>query len=100
MASLFDWPFPGTMTALTCIGCLEQLAADTSTKITAWADWHPAHEAVGRGNRSAPDTERPHQGKANVMLFPSAQAEPSSDSPIECRERLGGRLKYYYREAA
>jgi hypothetical protein len=30
MASLFDWPFPGMMTAPTCIGCLEQLAADAS----------------------------------------------------------------------
>jgi hypothetical protein len=45
-------------------------------------------------------TERPHQGKGNVILFPSAQAEASSDSLIECRERLGGLLKYYYREAA
>jgi len=39
-------------------------------------------------------TERPHQGKGNVILFPSAQAEASSDSPIECRERLGELLKY------
>jgi transposase InsO family protein len=44
--------------------------------------------------------ERPHQGKGNVILFPSAQSVPNSDSPIECRERLGGLLKYYYREAA
>jgi transposase InsO family protein len=45
-------------------------------------------------------TERPHQGKGNIILFPSAQAEPDSDSPIECRERLGGLLKYYHRKAA
>jgi putative transposase len=45
-------------------------------------------------------TERPHQGKGNVILFPSVQAEPSSDRPIECRERLGGLLKYYDRKAA
>jgi putative transposase len=44
--------------------------------------------------------ERPHQGKGNVILFPSVQAEPGSDSPIECRERLGGLLKYYHRKAA
>ena len=45
-------------------------------------------------------TERPHQGKGNVILFPSAPAEASSDSPIECRERLGGLLRYYHRKAA
>jgi putative transposase len=44
--------------------------------------------------------ERPHQGKSNVILFPSAQAEPNSDAPIERRERLGGLLKYYHRKAA
>jgi transposase InsO family protein len=44
--------------------------------------------------------ERPHQGKGNVILFPSGQAVPNSDSPIECRERLGGLLKYYHRRAA
>jgi len=44
--------------------------------------------------------ERSHQGKGNVILFPSVQAEPDSDSPIECRERLGGLLKYYHRKAA
>jgi hypothetical protein len=44
--------------------------------------------------------ERPHQGIGNVILFPSAQTAPNSDSPIECRERLGGLLKYYHRRAA
>jgi transposase InsO family protein len=44
--------------------------------------------------------ERPHQGKGNIILFPSAQEEPDSDSPVECRERLGGLLKYYHRKAA
>jgi transposase InsO family protein len=42
--------------------------------------------------------ERPHQGKGNVILFPSVQGEPNS--PIECRERLGGLLNYYHRKAA
>jgi putative transposase len=44
--------------------------------------------------------ERPHQGKGNVILFPSAQAKPRSEGTIECRERLGGLLKYYRRKAA
>jgi putative transposase len=45
-------------------------------------------------------TERPHQGKGNVILVPSAQGEPDLNSPIECRERLGGLLNYYHRKAA
>ena len=45
-------------------------------------------------------TERPHQGKGNVILCPSAKAKPALDSPIECRERLGGLLTYYHRKAA
>jgi putative transposase len=44
--------------------------------------------------------ERPHQGKGNLILFPSAKTESASDAPIECRERLGGLLKYYHRKAA
>jgi putative transposase len=44
--------------------------------------------------------ERPHQGKGNVILFPSARAEPGSEGTIECQERLGGLLKYYYHKAA
>ena len=45
-------------------------------------------------------TERPHQGKGNVILFPSRQAEPDSDASVACRERLGGLLKYYHHIAA
>jgi putative transposase len=44
--------------------------------------------------------ERPHQGKGNVILFPSAHKELDSDSLVACRERLGGLLKYYHRKAA
>jgi len=45
--------------------------------------------------------ERNHQGKGNVLLFPSNQ-EPTTcrDGPVCCRERLGGLLKYYHRQAA
>jgi putative transposase len=45
-------------------------------------------------------TERPHQGKGNVILFPSAQGEHDLNSPIKCRERLGGLLNYYHRKVA
>ena len=42
--------------------------------------------------------ERNHQGKGNVLLFPSGA--PTVEGPAECSERLGGLLKFYYREAA
>jgi putative transposase len=44
--------------------------------------------------------ERNHQGKGNVLLMPAADHGQRKDLPIRCRERLGGLLKYYYREAA
>ena len=44
--------------------------------------------------------ERNHQGKGNVLLFPPPSRAGEDDSPIHCRERLGGLLKYYAREAA
>ena len=43
--------------------------------------------------------ERPHQGKGNVILLPSIDEDRARDGPVACRERLGGLLKYYYREA-
>jgi putative transposase len=46
-------------------------------------------------------TERNHQGKGNVLLFPTTvQAVDRIDRPVSCKEHLGGLLKYYYREAA
>jgi len=45
--------------------------------------------------------ERNHQGKGNVLLFPTAtQAKNQFDEPVSCKERLGGLLKYYHRDAA
>ena len=38
-------------------------------------------------------------GMGNLLLFP-AVAEARSGSPIACRPRLGGLLKYYHRPAA
>ena len=45
--------------------------------------------------------ERNHQGKDNVLLLPSPTL-PLNRKPrkVRCRERLGGLLKYYEREAA
>src|SRR5438874_1130336 len=44
--------------------------------------------------------ERNHQGKGNVLLFPAVSHNTTRADPIRCRERLGGLLKYYAREAA
>jgi putative transposase len=45
-------------------------------------------------------TERPHQAMENVPLIRSSLPAPSSDGMLVCRERLGGVLRHYYREAA
>ena len=44
--------------------------------------------------------ERNHQGKGNVLLFPRSRPAGENEGTIQCRERLGGLLKYYEREAA
>ena len=44
--------------------------------------------------------ERNHQGKDNRILFPSQTEARRNVGAVRCRERLGGLLKYYEREAA
>ncbi len=44
-------------------------------------------------------SERNHQGVGNRLLEPCATGG-SNDEPIQCRERLGGMLNFYCREAA
>ena len=44
-------------------------------------------------------SERNHQGLGNRLIL-SAPARGDAAGVIQCRERLGGRLKYYYRAAA
>ena len=46
------------------------------------------------------DHERNHQGKGNVLLFPTVNQDAVRAGPLQCRERLGGLLKYYTCEAA
>jgi hypothetical protein len=43
--------------------------------------------------------ERNHQGKDNVLLFPQVSNSPHHEQ-VQCRERLGGLLRYYHRAAA
>ena len=40
-----------------------------------------------------------HQGKGNILLFPLA-TDRQRKGPVQCRERLGGLLRYYHREVA
>jgi hypothetical protein len=43
--------------------------------------------------------ERPHQGLGNKIIAPEFENVNTAGAVI-CRKRLGGLLKYYYREAA
>ena len=42
--------------------------------------------------------ERPHQGLSNELIAPKTTW--TGTGPVKCRERLGGVLKFYCREAA
>jgi putative transposase len=44
--------------------------------------------------------ERNHQGKGNILLFPRDPVIRRAQQSVQCRERLGGLLRYYYQEAA
>jgi hypothetical protein len=44
-------------------------------------------------------SERNHQGLGNKIVEPGKEVGLASGR-VECRERLGGLLKYYYRDAA
>jgi transposase InsO family protein len=57
--------------------------------------WHVLNEYVDHYHQ-----ERNHQGKGNVLLFPRSSPAGEPEGTIQCRERLGGLLKYYEREAA
>ena len=43
--------------------------------------------------------ERNHQGLGNQLIDPGEEVG-RSQGEVQCRERLGGMLRYYYREAA
>jgi putative transposase len=43
-------------------------------------------------------TERPHQGLGNRLV--SGEPPPGEEGEVQCRTRLGGLLKHYYRAAA
>ena len=57
--------------------------------------WHTLNEYVTHYHQ-----ERPHQSKGNVILMPCMPPTQRWNRSLQCRERLGGLLKYYYGEAA
>jgi len=57
--------------------------------------WHALHEYVEHYHH-----ERNHQGRGNIILFPSSRQAQGREDRIRCCERLGGLLKSYDREAA
>jgi transposase InsO family protein len=52
------------------------------------------HEFVEHHHR-----ERNHQGLGNRLII-EAESGTANGGPIQCRQRLGGMLNYYYRQAA
>ena len=44
--------------------------------------------------------ERNQQGKGNVLLLPAVSQDAARRGRVQCRERLGGLLKYYDCDAA
>ena len=69
---------------------------------SAWTEW----VLFGEGHLRAAvrefvhhyHEERPHQGLDNALITPTTTVIEVGQT--RCRERLGGRLKFYYREAA
>jgi putative transposase len=45
-------------------------------------------------------SERNHQGKGNLLLFPSIKKKKAAVGNMRCRARLGGLLRFYHRAAA
>jgi putative transposase len=45
------------------------------------------------------NSERNHQGKDNLLLFPERD-HTKDQGEVKCQERLGGLLKFYNRRAA
>ncbi len=80
---------------------VKKLELAVSPRIYLKASALPSHLSLPT---PIPDTphqkERHHQGKGNGLLMPLASQEALGTQSIRTRERLGGLMKYYSREAA
>ena len=69
---------------------------------SAWREWYPLGErhlrATVRSFVVHYHEERPHQGLSNALIAP--KMTKIGRGSLRCRERLGGVLKFYYRDAA
>ena len=68
-----------------CLNCIVPLG-EAHLRAAVRAFVHHYHE------------ERPHQGLDNESIAPKTTL--TGTGPVQCHERLGGVLKFYYREAA
>ena|SRR5689334_23052289 len=78
-----------------------------SPRLTRSGSWHSRTIGCCEATCSARKVKKPkhpyernHQGKGNVRLFPSAGHGHKGEGLVQYRERLGGLLKYYDRDAA
>jgi homeodomain-containing protein/integrase-like protein len=112
-----DTKFTQSFRAIIASGCVEPLALPArSPNLNAYAErWVRSvkEECLSKiilfGERSLRralgeyvehyHAERNHQGKGNVLLFPR-DTNIHREGTVQCRERLGGLLRYYHQEAA
>ena len=112
-----DTKFTQSFRAIIASGCVEPLALPArSPNLNAYAErWVRSvkEECLSKiillGERSLRralseyvahyHAERNHQGKDNVLLFPR-DTDSHLEGTVQCRERLGGLLRYYHQEAA
>jgi transposase InsO family protein len=64
-------------------------------RLVLLGEWHL--RAAGREFVEHYHEERPHQGLGNMLISPTATI---GTGRVQRRERLGGLLSFYYREAA
>jgi len=67
--------------------------------LAGWVQRGLSYLRYNRGYLDHYHAERNHQGLKNSIISPGREVG-NSEGSIECRERLSGMLKYYYRLAA
>jgi len=82
-----------------CERCIRSVRTEVLSKLILFGErslWHCLRHYLEHYH-----AERNHQGKGNMVLFPVPEDRIGEASgEIRTRERLGGLLKFYHREAA
>jgi len=76
--------------------CVSSVTAECLERIVPLGEAH-LRTAVGAFVHHYHE-ERPHQGLAHELIAP--QTTVMGTGPVRCRERIGGVLRFYYRDAA